>query len=71
MVGKVRTFLDGLSVFDTTFVDDGALRQALQVSGYPSTFVIDQTGQETARHLGPVSSVQLQALLRRAKENQP
>lgn len=68
---QVRPFLDGLHVFNTTFVDEGALRQALQVSGYPTTFVISPDGQVTARHLGPLNAVQLQALLRHAKENRP
>lgn len=68
---EVRAFLDRLGVPAVTFIDDGALRRALQVSGYPSTFVINQTGQVTARHLGPVDSVQLQALLRHAKDPRP
>lgn len=64
---QVRAFLDGLGVQAPTFVDGGDLRQALQVSGYPSTFVLDRGGQVAARHLGPVDAPQLQALLRGAR----
>lgn len=65
--GQVRAFLDSLGVQAPTFVDGGALRQALQVSGYPSTFVLDAAGQVAARHLGPVDAPQLQTLLREAR----
>lgn len=64
---QVRAFLDSLGVRAPTFVDGGGLRQALQVSGYPSTFVLDCTGQVAARHLRPVDAPQLQALLREAR----
>lgn len=63
---QVHAFLSGLGVQAPTFVDGGELRQALQVSGYPSTFVLDRAGQVAARHLGPVDAPQLQALLRGA-----
>lgn len=64
---QVRAFLDSLGVRAPTFVDGGELRQALQISGYPSTLVIGRTGQVAARHQGPVDAPQLQALLGEAR----
>lgn len=63
---QVRAFLDSLGVRAPIFVDGGGVQQVLQVSGYPSTFVLDCTGQVAARHLGPVNAPQIQALLQEA-----
>ncbi|GAA5534022.1 TlpA disulfide reductase family protein [Deinococcus aluminii] len=68
---QVRAFLKSVGAPQVTFVDNGSLRQTWQVSGYPSTFVLDRTGRVTARHLGPLNAPQLQTLLDRAKEPSP
>ncbi|BDP44538.1 thiol:disulfide interchange protein (plasmid) [Deinococcus aetherius] len=66
--GRVGAFLRTYPATNATWLGGEAVTGTLRVSGFPTTFAVNAQGRIVARHLGPLSSAQLQALIRQAKE---
>ncbi|EYB66349.1 hypothetical protein DEIPH_ctg139orf0071 [Deinococcus phoenicis] len=63
----VGAFLRAYPATNATWLGGEAVTGALRVSGFPTTFAVNARGRIVARHLGPLSSAQLQTLIQQAK----
>jgi cytochrome c biogenesis protein CcmG/thiol:disulfide interchange protein DsbE len=58
-----RDFLEDHGITFLNATGDGSFARALRVSGLPTTFVVDASGDIVARHFGPISESKLTVLI--------